>query len=510
MNIKDTLNQLLPLDPNLESPQLAINTTITGITPDSNAVAPGAIFVAIRGNSKDGHEFINLAHEKGAALVVGENPPTQYNGIPYIQVTDSRKALASLAAAFYGNPSHSLLMIGITGTSGKTTTTYLTESILQTAGHKVGVIGTVNFRYAGKIIPSTHTTPGALELQKLLAEMKAAGCTAVVMEVSSHALKQQRIRGVAFDAAVFTNLSPEHLDYHSDMEDYFLSKAILFTDSFRESVKAEKHPIAVINIDDKYGLILNKQVQGAVPFSLQNNSALKIDTNGIHGEIANISIHSKMIGRFNAMNILAALHVTKQLGVKFDISDEHIALGISSLSGVPGRLERVFAPNATHIKDTLVLVDYAHKPDALDKVLKALVEIKANRRIITVFGCGGDRDRTKRPVMGKIAAELSDLVFVTSDNPRTEDPLAIIEEITAGMKSFNNYRVEPDRKEAIILAINEAAKDGDLVLLAGKGHEDYQIIADNSQPGGVKKIHLDDREEAQRALETYYIHSPPT
>jgi UDP-N-acetylmuramyl-tripeptide synthetase len=415
--------------------------------------------------------------------------------IPYIQVRDSRKALARVAAHFYGNPSHSLLMIGVTGTSGKTTTTYLIESILKAAGHEVGVIGTVNFRYGSKIFDSTHTTPAAVELQRLLSEMKFAGCTAVVMEVSSHSLKQHRTSFIAFDGMVFTNLSPEHLDFHTDMDDYFRSKSILFTDMVEYSVSVGKKPYGAVNVDDEYGTRLCKDLETrpypGFSFGRFGQRYLSVSLAGIQGKVGEIEVRSALAGQFNAYNILAGLEVTRGLGIQA----EAISAGIENLRLVPGRLERV--PNA---KGVHVFVDYAHKPDALEKVLRTLREVRGPHRLLTVFGCGGDRDRKKRPVMGKIAVELSDYVYVTSDNPRTENPEAIISEILAGIpQEFSNYRVESDRKKAIFAAIEEA-KTGDLVVIAGKGHENYQIIADSTVPGGTRKIHFDDREVALEAL----------
>jgi UDP-N-acetylmuramoyl-L-alanyl-D-glutamate--2,6-diaminopimelate ligase len=464
------------------------SSTASGVTADSRQVAPGTVFVAVRGGTSDGHEFLAAAQQAGAVLLVGEEPASARKlAAPYLQVADSRSALARLAANFHGNPSRALKVVGVTGTSGKTTTTYLIESILEAAGHEVGVIGTVNFRHGGKIYPSTHTTPGAVELQALLARMRDDGCTAVVMEVSSHALKQKRTEGIAFDAMAFTNLTPEHLDFHPDMEDYYLAKALLFTEYPRESHAAGKATSAAINVDDPYGQRLLRELHSgvrAIPYGFGpgaevSGAGLKVDLSGIEGE----GIHSPLPGRFNASNVLAAVAVGHGLGLE----REAIRRGIENLKSVPGRLERVPNPHGIH-----VLVDYAHKPDALEKVLRALFDVRGGKRLITVFGCGGDRDRTKRPVMGRLAAELSDRVYVTSDNPRTEDPDVIIREIVAGMAGYSNFAVEADRRQAIGAAIAEARK-GDIVLIAGKGHEDYQIL-------GTRKAHFDDREVAAEAL----------
>jgi UDP-N-acetylmuramoyl-L-alanyl-D-glutamate--2,6-diaminopimelate ligase len=476
------------------SPEIQARKAL-GVTSDSRQVKSGMIFVATRGESQDGHQFIPQARQAGAVLVVGEEAPA--SGVPYLQVPDGRAALAKIASAFYRNPSHSMLLVGVTGTSGKTTTAFLVESILAAAGHKVGLIGTVVFRYPGKVLDSTHTTPGAAELQKLLAEMRDAGCTAVAIEVSSHALKQQRVGSIAFDATIFTNLTPEHLDYHPDMEDYFGAKAMLFTDFAAEARKAGKKPIASICIDSQWGQRLVSLVSGRQPkemekivrFSVEGTAdfsgkTLKMDLDGIHGEVAGIKIESSLTAKFNVANILGAVGAADALGV----SPDAIANGVRDLKSVPGRLEAV--PNSKGIH---VLVDYAHKPDALEKVLHTLRGVNSSRRLITVFGCGGDRDRAKRPVMGKLAVELSDFAIVTSDNPRTENPQSIIDEILGGMKGHSNFKVEPDRKKAIHEAIR-SAKKGDVVLIAGKGHEDYQII-------GTSKVHFDDREVAREALD---------
>lgn len=469
---------------------------VSAIVSDSRQIQEGSLFIAIRGGSQDGHDFLAQAESQGAIAVVGEREKPIGLNIPYLRVHDSRKALAKLAAAFYGNPSHSLCMVGVTGTSGKTTTTYLIESILKAAGHQVGVVGTVNFRYGDRIFDSTHTTPGALELQKLLFEMKTAGCTAVVMEVSSHSLKQHRTDSIAFDGVVFTNLSPEHLDFHPDMEDYFSSKSILFTDQVEYSVSIGKKTYGALNGDDTYGQRLladltSHPYPGFSFGSYSYDSKIQVSLSGVEGQVGNVEIRSPLAGLFNAYNILAAIEVCRGMG----ISSDAISRGILELKSVPGRLERV--PNARGLH---VFVDYAHKPDALEKVLLTLREVRGVHRLITVFGCGGDRDRKKRPVMGRIATELSDVVFVTSDNPRTEKPQEIISEILQGIDQKRlNFKVEPDRKKAIFAAIQEA-REGDLVVIAGKGHEDDQIIADPNSPTGTRKIHFDDREMAAEAL----------
>jgi len=487
MKLRDVLDSI----PNTLSAE-TLDRYVTAVTSDSRELTRGCVFVAIRGAAQDGHEFIPAAAAAGASLIVGEivgeNAGIQTDGIPYLQVEDSRRALALLVAAFYGHPSRSMTIVGVTGTSGKTTTTYLIEAILKAAGRNVGVIGTVNFRFGEKVYPSTHTTPGPVELQKLLAAMRRDGCDTVVMEVSSHALKQHRVGGIAFDGMIFTNLSPEHLDFHPDMEDYYRSKAELFTTYVDEALKHGKKPFAAINGDDDFGRRLGGEL-GSKPrpgfrygFFLQDD-ALRMSIDGIEGKVLGVPVRTKFTGKFNMSNIQGAVVLAKGLG----IPDEAITRGLGELPGVPGRLEPVMNSRGIH-----VFVDYAHKSDALEKVLKTLKDVQGSQRLITVFGCGGDRDRQKRPVMGRIAAELSSFVFVTSDNPRTEEPRAIIDEILAGMTSFSNYMTEPDRRRAIHAAI-ETAVPGDIVLIAGKGHEDYQII-------GKEKIHFDDREVAAEAL----------
>ncbi len=469
---------------------LGLKQPITGITADSRALQPGMVFVAVRGVSQDGHVFLREAEKKGVLALVGEIPSTEVQAsVPYIQVPDSALALAELAVDYYQNPSHSLLMVGVTGTSGKTTTTYLLESILRAAGHEVGVIGTVSVRYGKTEIASTHTTPGAVEIQAILSEMKRQGCTAVVMEVSSHALRQKRVHGTEFDGMIFTNLSPEHLDYHADMEDYFEAKAILFTEIARDSVLGGKDPFAAINSSDTYGkkllerLTQDHSLKVVRVGQFSDEGQLECEVDGILGTIQDVVVQSPLVGRFNASNISAAVALGQGIG----IDPKQIAKGVRDLSGVPGRLERVVNSRGVHI-----WVDYAHKPDALEKVIKTLREMRAGQKLITVFGCGGDRDRKKRPQMGQIAVQWSDHVWVTSDNPRTEEPMAIIEEIVRGVGSAQNFTIQVDRKKAIFEAI-ASARPGDLVLIAGKGHEDYQIV-------GTQKIHFDDREVASEAI----------
>ncbi len=466
----------------------SLSREVTCVSADSRAVGPGAIFVAVKGGTSDGHDFLDAAEAAGALALVGERPPPTALKAPYLRVADSRRALALLAANFHKHPSRHMLVVGVTGTSGKTTTSYLIESILREAGQRVGLLGTVNYRFEGRVFSAAHTTPGPVELQSILAEMRSSGCTAVVMEVSSHALKQHRVLGVAFDAMVFTNLTPEHLDYHPDMEDYFRSKSLLFTEYAEDAKRAGKRPVAAVNVGAEYGTRLAGTLDRVITFGLHSGvvsgAELQFGVQGVSGRAAGLELRSPLVGRFNAENVLAAVAVAQGLG----LDSGAITRGVESLRSVPGRLERV--PNERGIH---VLVDYAHKPDALEKVLETLAGLKGSGRLITVFGCGGDRDRTKRPIMGGLAARWSNQVYVTSDNPRNEDPAVIIREIQAGIPpGATHVAVDADRRSAIFAAI-AFAQAGDLVLIAGKGHEDYQIL-------GTRKIHFDDREVALDAL----------
>lgn len=489
---------------------------VKGVVSDSRQAGPGMVFVA----TGRGHDFVAEVRQAGALLVIGEKPESSVSGAgvgAYLRVKDSAEALGWLAARFYGNPSLKMRVIGVTGTSGKTTTSYMIESMLH-AGQgpraggraRVGVIGTVNFRVGGHVLPSTHTTPGAVELQALLAKMHAKGAKAVVMEVSSHALKQKRVAGVAFDAVVFTNLTPEHLDYHDDMGDYFKSKALLFTDCVDASQAMGKRCARVLNVDDPYGKKLHEKLKARLRAGRDGRrliavrgpkNNLRFDANGVCFDWGGKSLRSRLIGRFNAMNLLLSAEAALACGV----SREKIVRGAAALAFVPGRLERVSASGRA-TQGVRVFVDYAHKPDALEKVLDTVREISRaesqKTRLITVVGCGGDRDRQKRPVMGRIAAEKSDYVIFTSDNPRSEAPLEILKEIVAGAKAFegrDRFEVEVDRRAAIERAIR-MARASDYVLIAGKGHETYQIIGGERHP-------FDDREVARRALRSMRLSS---
>ena len=497
-----------PLRADVPSELCAHEVGLSQVCADSRQVGAGSLFFAIRGGRVDGHEFIEEILGQGVLACVVDRSyrpsgaQAAGSAARLIRVDDTREALGLAMAALHGNPSHRMKMVGVTGTSGKTTTTYLIERILQEAGHRVGVIGTINFRVGDEVLPSTHTTPGSPELQQLLADMVAKGCTAVVMEVSSHALKQHRTAGIAFDAVVFNNLSPEHLDFHPDMEDYYQSKRLLFTQYPRQSTDAGKRCVQVVNADDPYGKrLIRERTEGELlAYGIEaadadlSGVALSLGVEGIRGDLkwktgGLTSIQTTLLARFNAYNLMAAACAARAVGV----SSEEICRGLGGFTQVPGRLEKV--PNDLGL---VILVDYAHKPDALEKVLRTLHEVRAEgARIITVVGCGGDRDRTKRPVMGRLASELSDLAVITSDNPRTEDPDAIIREIVGGIpaSSMGRVGIEPDRAQAIGKAVG-LARAGDLVLIAGKGHEDYQIL-------GTRKIHFDDREVASEACRAH-------
>ena len=489
-----------------------VGKEIEGIAYHSGQVRKNFLFSAIRGLEADGHDFIDEAIQRGAEAILLEEGH-EVSGKTYIFVPNSRTALARVASTFYGDPSEKVFLVGITGTNGKTTTTFLLESILKKAGLKVGVIGTINYRYGEKVIPASNTTPESLDLQRILCEMSREGISHVIMEVSSHGLDLDRVFGCQFDSAIFTNFTSDHLDYHQTLDRYFLSKKKLFSELLMKSKKAGR--FAVTNADDPKGEeiiqginlpVLRYGVTNLCEVSAQE-SVLTFE--GISCTIRTPSgefpLQSRLIGRFNLYNILAAVTAGVGMGLPLEIVKE----GVEGVEGVSGRFERI-----SNRKSIQVIVDYAHTHDALERVLLGLRDTLVNTsrnhgKLITVFGCGGDRDRTKRPKMGEAAGRYSDLVVLTSDNPRTEDPLAIIEEVEKGvqtlkLKEWNRNGIEdwrsekgylkvPDRREAIRMAIR-LARSGDTVLIAGKGHEDYQII-------GKVKIPFDDRIEARKALE---------
>ncbi len=454
---------------------------------DSSRVQSGDAFIALMGSTTDGHQYIPDALRRGAGLIICNSshaivsPDATVVGVP-----DTKAALKVILPMLYPKALE-IRMMGITGTNGKTTTTYLIESVLNHAGIPCGVIGTINTRYKGKEITSTLTTPGPVDLFEMLNLMRLAGVQACVMEVSSHALDQDRIAGLIFEYALFTNLSQDHLDYHKDMESYFFAKKRLFETYLKGK--------AILNIDDPYGIRLAVALPGALTYGFRKDALIRplsMDNSprGLNLNIATpageIPIRSALKGEMNAYNIMAAIGVCHAMG----IPNERIAEGIEALKGVPGRME--FVENTNNLN---IIVDYAHTPDALGTVLKNARQFTKGR-LLTVFGCGGDRDKTKRPIMGSIAAGLADLAIITSDNPRTEEPDFIIEDILKGIPNRTKIIAEPDRAKAICRAIRAMAVD-DCLLIAGKGHEDYQII-------GTRKISFDDRECVRRCLKEVY------
>ncbi len=477
---------------------------ITDICYDSRRCVKNALFVAIRGLSYDGHNFISDAIKKGARCIVHDHDvsPDLKAGTTFIRVPDSRRALGNLGKTFYKNPSSEICLVGVTGTNGKTTVTYFLESILKKAGLRSGVVGTINYRYGDRIYEAPQTTPESLDLQKTLREMADAGVTHVVMEVSSHAIDQGRVRDCEFDIGIFTNLSQDHLDYHETMDSYFHAKEKFFQEQLTEDSRI------LINSDDPWGARLLGEIERpALTYGIDTPSDVSVSDfvlsiDGIDAEVkafdSSFSLHSPVIGRFNLYNMLAATAAARCL----DIPEASITAGIEALMSIPGRFEKV-----SDSTQPATFVDYAHTEDALRKILESLTAFR-KERIITVFGCGGDRDRTKRPLMGKAVSDISDITVITSDNPRTEDPLKIIGDIEKGIEETSvakvtpkemakgidekGYTVVPDRHQAIELALSVAGID-DIVLIAGKGHEDYQIL-------GKKRIFFDDRVIAREVL----------
>lgn len=464
---------------------------VSDLTYDSRQVQPGALFFSVKGFRTDGHLYVGDAIGRGAVAVVHEQPLVLPPGVTGIQVPNTRKAMGIISANFFGHPAEKLHVVGVTGTKGKTTTTYLIKAVLQAAGYKVGLIGTNQNMINEQVLEAHRTTPESLDLQRLFRQMLQYGCSFVVMEVSSHAIELGRTIGTDFDAAVFTNLSRDHLDFHETIEKYFLAKAKLFT----PLGKGMKKAFAAVNADDEHGRRIRQMTDVPVlsfgmrgPWNVRAED-VKVDPQGVSyilhlmNKSQALSLH--LTGRFNVYNSLAAAAV----GYGFGIPIETIVKGLSSVHGVAGRFERVSLG-----QDYTVVVDYAHTPDSLENVLETARAL-AEGRIICVFGCGGDRDKGKRPQMGDVAGRLADYVIITSDNPRSEDPKRICQDIEDGLRkspSHAPYEVIVDRREAIVRAI-ELARPKDLVLIAGKGHETYQIFADHT-------IHFDDREVAAEAI----------
>src|SRR5437762_655596 len=472
---------------------------VDGVAADSRRVRPGDVFFALPGAHTDGRRHVAEALGRGARAVITTGE-VDAGRTPVVRVAAPRRLLARAAAHVAGDPSAALTLVGVTGTNGKTTTTYLLEAIWRAAGRRPGVVGTIAYRFDGASRPAPLTTPDPIALQALLAEMRAAGTTHVAMEVSSHALVQERVAGCRFDAAVFTNLTRDHLDFHGDLERYYAAKARLFLEYLPRGGKPD--PVAIVNLDDPAGerllgcLATRAIAVGRSPRADVRPLEIETSLTGTRGVLdvagARLRFTSRLVGAPHVENILVAAGTAWALGVDREV----IGAGLAAVEPPPGRLEQIAGPGFTAV------VDYAHSPDALARALDVLRPL-ATGRLIVVFGCGGDRDRGKRPLMGEAAARRADLVVLTSDNPRTEDPLDILAEVEAGIRSAGlpgltapasgarGYVVEPDRPAAIALAIG-LARRGDIVLVAGKGHEDYQIV-------GTEKRRLDDREEVRRA-----------
>ncbi len=473
----------------------------------SSEVKPGSLFFALKGLNADGHDYLDVAFEMGAVAAVVEREVVHKRGM-IVRVEDTREAMGRISASFYGDPSKYLTVIGVTGTNGKTTTTYLIESILKEAGFKPGVIGTINFRYGDMIIKSLHTTPESVDLQRILKEMRDYGVTHVVMEVSSHGISLKRVEGCHFDIACFTSFSQDHLDFHGDLDEYFRAKALLFTRLLPGSEKKKKW--AILNADDnriiELGGDLKKTDISAILYGISSPSAkvraidplfsIEGTRATISGQMGEIRVSSPLVGWFNLSNMLCAYSVSEALGIPPDIA----VRGLEKVKSVPGRMEIIRGRNGE-----TVFVDYAHTPDALRNALETIRRF-VNGRLILIFGCGGERDRTKRPIMGEIGSRLADILIITSDNPRMEEPIKIIEDILVGVRrgplneigiedirrGMKGYVVIEDRKKAIRYGIS-LLRRGDILLIAGKGHENYQII-------GRSTIPFDDRVEAREAL----------
>lgn len=472
---------------------LASDRRARGIAYDSRQVERDFVFVAVKGFKTDGHLYVPDAVERGACAVVLQEAIPVPEGVSRALAADTRKSLAQVAARFYGYPARKMKMVGVTGTNGKTTTTNLINAIHREHGLQTGLIGTIHNRIGDRVLPVAHTTPESADLQRLLAKMVDAGVQAVAMEVSSHALVLSRVEECAFDIAVFTNLTQDHLDFHGDMQQYLAAKSLLFA-GLGQDIHKPGPGCAVVNADDPAAEYIIKACRVPVlTYGLGSAADIKgrdvqVTARGVAFQAVvgadKIDLQLRLTGKFNVYNALAAVAA----GVADNIPLPTIKRALEQVPGVPGRFELVDCG-----QPFAVVVDYAHTPDGLENVLATAREITTGS-LITVFGCGGDRDRAKRPLMGEIAARMSDLAVVTSDNPRSEEPGAIIKDILVGVRQVEGarYTVVPDRREAIRQAIGGAGP-GDVVVIAGKGHEDYQII-------GSRRLHFDDREEAQQAL----------
>lgn len=450
---------------------------ICDIAYDSRKVNHGTVFVCIKGYKADGHDFVNDAVKNGAKAVVAERDIDVPEGVVKVKVDDTRKALALMSSAFFGHPTEHMKLIGVTGTNGKTTTTYILKSILEAAGYSTGLIGTINNIIGNRVIESKRTTPESYDLQKMFSEMKDANIDYCVMEVSSHSLALKRVEGCTFNVGIFTNLTRDHLDFHGTFENYFNAKMKLFSQS----------KLGAVNMDDSYSDRILEQINiPQIGYSIDKDSDVKAEDIKITSQYTTFKLVYKnqrvpvklsLPGRFNVHNALAAASACILEGIPLEI----IKKGLEDVKSIPGRSEVIDSK-----RGFTIMIDYAHTPDGLENILGTIHEY-AQARIITVFGCGGDRDKTKRPEMGEIAGRLSDLCFVTSDNPRTEEPMAIINDILPGIKKTGcTFYVNADRKKSIKEALNEA-RENDIVLIAGKGHENYQEI-------GTTRIHFDERE----------------
>jgi UDP-N-acetylmuramoyl-L-alanyl-D-glutamate--2,6-diaminopimelate ligase len=465
------------------------NPEILQVTCDSRKVRPGSLFFALHGAKADGNAFIADAIARGAAAVVTEDTvSTGDTRVRWIRVPEARKALAVAGANFYEHPARALQLVAVTGTNGKTTTTSVVDAIVRASGAKTGLFGTIAYHTPLGDYPAPNTTPESVDLQGFLAEIRDAGGKYAVLEASSHALSMDRLWGCHFQSAVFTNLTREHMDYHKDFDHYFAAKKRLF-----EGTGAGAPEVAVINSDDEYGKRLMGLAKNTVTYGIESGAEISakkfhLTFEGLsftaHTPNGKVQVHSPLVGRINVYNVLAAIGAGQALG----LSNEVIEQGIGNLQSVSGRFQRIDLGQPFQ-----VIVDYAHTDDALEKLIRTARELNPRGRIITLFGCGGGKDRTKRPVMGEVTGRLSDLTILSSDNPRTEDPLKIISDIIVGLqKTAGKYLIEPDREKAIALALDEAST-GDTVLLAGKGHENYQILSDRT-------LEFDDRYMARCAL----------
>ncbi len=471
-------------------PDAAERIEIRQVTCDSRKVRPGAIFFALPGVKANGNTFVQDAIQRGAMVIASEEPePAEARtGVVWIQVREPRKALAIAAANFYEHPASALQLVAVTGTNGKTTTASLVDAMVKASGAKTGLFGTISYHTPLGDYPAPNTTPESVDLQGFLAEIRDASGKYAVLEASSHALSMDRLWGCHFKVAVFTNLTREHMDYHKTFEDYFTAKKRLF-----EGTGAGAPEVAVLNTDDEFGKRLAGLAKKTVSYGLEPGAdittkkfQLNFDGLSFTAQTPNGKVHivSRLVGRINVYNLLAAIGAAQALG----LSNEIIEKGIQNLESVSGRFQQI-----DQGQPFVVIVDYAHTDDALANLIRTARELNPNGRIITLFGCGGLKDRTKRPVMGEVTGRLSDLTILSNDNPRSEDPLKIINDIIVGLqKTAGKYLIELDREKAIGMAMDEA-RAGDIVLLAGKGHENYQILADRT-------LEFDDREIARRAL----------